>query len=357
MSAILTTILENPWLRAAFTVTVALLAGTFRRLILVPVLKRLAGHTASSLDDEIVARLNPGLFQTVFLLGVALAVQGLVGQPSLDRAVMSLALTLIIFIWSRFFLEVGGLVTRHLSGQADRVTWIQARTLPLVQFFYKVVVFGLTVYLLMQTWSLDLTTWLASAGVMGIAIGFAAKDTLANFISGIFILADAPYKVGDYINIDGTTRGEVTDIGMRSTRILTRDNIEVTVPNAVIGNAKIVNESSGPTLQMRVGVDVGVAYGSEVEQVRQVLAACTENLPHVVIFPEPTVRFLALGDSALQFQVRVYVEQPMFRGKVVDELNSRIYQALNEAGITIPFPQRDVHLSGWRAQAGSSSPE
>ena len=134
-------------------------------------------------------------------------------------------------------------------------------------------------YLIMAAWHVNLTSWLASAGVLGIAVGFAAKDTLANFISGVFILVDAPYKVGQYIIIDGETRGVVTDIGMRSTRLLTRDNVEVTVPNAVIGNAKIVNESSGPSPKMRVRVNASVAYGSDVDQVQEILLACSRMCP------------------------------------------------------------------------------
>ncbi|MGD9546232.1 MAG: mechanosensitive ion channel family protein [Candidatus Krumholzibacteriia bacterium] len=345
----LTAQLENPWFRALFTLLAALLIGVALRFLLIPFLRRLTSATTWEIDDEILGRLNPALFQTVFLLGLAAAFRSLVTHPGADHAIGAAALTLVVFVGGRFALEVGVLVTRNLSRQAGRVSWIQARTLPLVQFTYKVVVVGMMAYLVMSAWRIDLTTWLASAGVAGIAIGFAAKDTLANFISGIFILADAPYKVGDYIIIDGVTRGEVTEIGMRSTRLLTRENVEVTVPNAVIGNAKIVNESSGPSPLMRVGVGVGVAYGSDVDRVKEVLLGCTADVAHVSPLKDPTVRFLAMGESSLDFEVRVFVEQPEFRGLVVDALNTRIYKALGEAGIQIPFPQRDVHLKGWEA--------
>ncbi len=155
--------------------------------------------------------------------------------------------TLLILIWGKAIFDVGTILFSKLSAMGDRFTWIQPQTLPLIQFGFKVLVISVQAWMLLSVWNVSLTSWLASAGVVGIAVGFAAKDTLANFISGIFILADAPYKVGQYIIIDGDTRGVVTEIGMRSTRLLTRDNVEVTVPNAVIGNAKIVNESSGPS--------------------------------------------------------------------------------------------------------------
>ncbi|MFN2369850.1 MAG: mechanosensitive ion channel family protein, partial [Candidatus Krumholzibacteriia bacterium] len=199
------------------------------------------------------------------------------------------------------------------------------------------------------------TGWLASAGVAGLAIGFAAKDTLANFIAGVVILMDAPYKVGDVIIIDDVTRGEVSDIGMRSTRLLTVDNVEVTVPNAVIGNAKIVNESSGPTLQMRVRANVGVAYGSDIDQVRAVLAEAARGLPHVGPDEEPVVRFTGFGDSSLDFLVLVLADHPRWRPAVSDELNTRIYKALAAAGIVIPFPQRDLWVKEW-PEAGAAPP-
>ena len=93
-----------------------------------------------------------------------------------------------------------------------------------------------------------MTAWLASAGVVGIAVGFAAKDTLANLFSGVFILADAPYKIGDYIVLDATgMRGKVTQIGLRSTRLITRDDVEVTIPNSIMGNSQVINQSGGST--------------------------------------------------------------------------------------------------------------
>ncbi|OQW99996.1 MAG: hypothetical protein BWK74_00755 [Desulfobacteraceae bacterium A6] len=91
----------------------------------------------------------------------------------------------------------------------------------------------------------DLTAWVASAGIIGLALSFAAKDTLANLFSGVFILADAPYKIGDFIVLDSGERGEVTNIGIRSTRLLTRSDIEITVPNSIMGNTRIINEAGG----------------------------------------------------------------------------------------------------------------
>jgi small-conductance mechanosensitive channel len=208
----------------------------------------------------------------------------------------------------------------------------------------KIVLFGGAVYGLLLAWNLDVKPWLASAGILGIAIGFAAKDTLANLFGGMFIIVDAPYKLGDWINLGTGERGRVTKIGLRSTRLLTRDDVEVTLPNAQIANSTIVNESGGPWEKARVEIRVGVAYGSDVDRVREVLTQAASECEYAVDEPAPRVRFLEMGDSALIFRVMCWVEQPVLKGLCIDALNTGVYKRLVAAGITIPFPQRDLHI-------------
>ena len=156
-----------------------------------------------------------------------------------------------------------------MSLHEDRSSLIQSRTAPLFQNISMVVLVGGAVYFLFLAWQINVTAWLASAGIVGIAVGFAAKDTLANLFAGVFILVDAPYSVGDFVNLDGGERGRVTQIGLRSTRLLTRDDIEIIIPNSVMGNTKIINESGGPHEKERIRIKVGVAYGSDIDVVRR----------------------------------------------------------------------------------------
>jgi MscS family membrane protein len=346
LQALLEKYATHPLYAPGLIVVTTLLAMAATRLVVMPVLRRAASRLRGEADDLIVDRLSPALQWTIVLLGLEkLAALALPADKPAWLA--STTATLVLWVWLRFALQVGQIVYRAVHNGAPRYRWIQPASLPLFQFVYKVVLLGIGSYLLMASWHVNLTSWLASAGVAGIAVGFAAKDTLANFISGVFILMDAPYKVGDVIIIDDVTRGEVTDIGMRSTRLLTVDNVEVTVPNAVIGNAKIVNESSGPTLQMRVRTTVGVTYGSDVDRVRDVLMEAAKGIPHVSPNEEPIVRFSAMGESSLDFTVLVLADNPRQRALVADELNTRIYKALGAAGIEIPFPQRDLHIKSW----------
>ena len=338
--------LQNQYWRVGIILAVTLLVLLAARIILVPFLRRLTRRTATDLDEQVLAVVWPAIWRTIILQGIHVAVLDLAPDAAVV-SIIALTTTLMVLIWGHFFTGVGAVVFRKLSENAERFAWIQPQTLPLIQFVYKVLVFGLMSYLIMAAWHIDLTSWLASAGVAGIALGFAAKDTLANFISGIFILADAPYRVGQFIIIDDITRGVVTEIGMRSTRLLTRDNVEITVPNAVIGNAKIVNESSGPSPRMRVRVTFSVAYGSDAEQIKTLLLDCPRQVSNTSQDQDPSVRFTAMAESGLEFQVLVWIQHPAFRGRVIDELNTRIYAALVAAGVEIPFPQRDLHIKSW----------
>ena len=145
--------------------------------------------------------------------------------------------------------------------------------MPLFDLVMTILIVAVAAYGLLQVWNIDPTAWLASAGIVGIAVGFAARDTLANLFAGFFIIADAPYKVGDYIVFDTGERGEVTKVGIRSTRILTRDDVEVIMPNSAMANNKVVNESGGRWERFRIRIKVGVAYGSDVDDVCELLEA------------------------------------------------------------------------------------
>jgi small-conductance mechanosensitive channel len=189
-----------------------------------------------------------------------------------------------------------------------------------------------------------MTAWLASAGIVGIAIGFAAKDTLANLFSGVFILADAPYKIGDYVVLDSGERGKVTHIGIRSTRLLTRDDVEITIPNAIMGNTRIINESGGPHEKFRIRVSVGVAYGSDIDQVKEMLMNIAVTEPHVCETPTPRVRFRTFGASSLDIDLMCWVVNPEVRDVVLDTLNTTIYKQFKAEGIEIPYSKQDIYI-------------
>ena len=320
-------------------------AAIVARVVVLRAIMSLARRTRFRIDDDIIAAVRRPVFWTLVFIGIALAYRAWRREPPEETTMLGQVLvSLAVWYWMKALMRVSDIVLDALALRAYDHRWIEPRSLPLYEISAKLVVVGAAVYAVMSVWRIDVTAWLASAGIVGIAVGFAARDTLANLFAGIFILADAPYKLGDFIVLDSGERGRVTDIGIRSTRLLTRDDIEITLPNAVIGNAKISNETGGPYKKTRVRVTVGVAYGSDIDRVREVLMAVLQECEGIEQHPEPQVRFREMGDSSLIFQVRGWVAEPVLVGRTVDQINTAIYKRFAETGIEIPFPQRVVHL-------------
>jgi MscS family membrane protein len=303
-----------------------------------------ASKTTTDVDDAIVEIIRRPIFLSVLLYGLSWTADVLELPEGFDHPIDALLETLAILIWTAAVIRVGTVLLQSGSAKARERSMLQPRTLPVFDIALKTLAIGTSIYFMFLAWDIDVTAWLASAGILGIAVGFAAKDTLANLFSGIFILADGPYKVKDWIVLDNQLRGEVTHIGIRSTRVLTNDDVEITVPNAVIGNAQVLNECGGPHVRQRVKVNFSVAYGSDVAQVREVVLAGLAETPHIMAAPAPMVRFRELGESGLAFDVCVWIEIPRIRDMVIDQVTTRIYNSLNAANIEIPYAKTDVYI-------------
>ena len=195
--------------------------------------------------------------------------------------------------------------------------------------------------LLLSIWNVEITPFLASAGLLGVIIGLAAQDGIANLIGGLALYVDDTYKVGDVILVDDGLRGTVTDIGVRSTTVLTSDNRIVSVPNAVLNSNQVVNETA-PRRHVRIEFPFSVAYGTDPELVERVLLDACEQAPLIRDQPAPHVLFISYGDSALEFIVRAYISHPLSEKRARDQLNREAATGFDEAGIEVPFPQRTI---------------
>ena len=340
----MSTISENPGLRQLVIVGGAIGLALLVRMLFVRVIRVFTRKTETDVDDSIVRQIRGPLVWTIILVGVSLAYIEFGAPVRVNYFVLGILQTTIALMWAVALMRVGRILLEVVSVMVDQIKFIEPRSLPLFDMVLKVVVVGGFLYAICLAWNVPLTSWLASAGVLGIAVGFAAKDSLANLFSGIFIVADTPYKIGDFVVLDNTIRGEVLEIGMRSTRLLTRDDIEITVPNAVIANSQIVNQTGGPHEKMRVRVKVEAAYGSDIDKVEEVLLGCVEGVEHVVEEPSPRVRFRSFGASGLVFELMAWIEKPVFRGRVLHALNGKVYKAFNQAGIEIPYSKQDVYV-------------
>lgn len=318
--------------------------GKILSWILRTVFNQATSRTETTLDDQLADYLVAPVVPTTMILALMAVEKSFGFSDGVDWFLVRALLTTLLFFWGRAGFKATTLLITSMSKDADRFKLFQPRTRPLFEMGIKLFLFTVLLWIFMLLWNIDGTAWLASAGVLGIAIGFAAKDTLANLISGVSIIADAPYKLGDYIVLDTGERGVVTELGMRSTRLLTRDDVEISIPNAVMGNAKITNESGGPTVEHRIRIPIGVAYGTEPLKVVEILEKIAHDNEMILSLPAPRVRMRGFGASSLDFQLMGWISYPEQRGLTTHRLLIEIDKRFREEGIEIPFPQQDVHI-------------
>jgi small-conductance mechanosensitive channel len=333
----------NPYLQAAIIAAAFILAGKVADLIISSIIGRIAHRSTNDFDDNLVDLVHRPVFLSFVLLGLGLATLRVAMPAAPEFLTLGLLKTIAIVVWLTTLANFNNLIVRSLR-KSSQSKLVQSGMLSLLHNVAKVVLAAMAIYFVFLAWNIDVTAWLASAGIVGLALSFAAKDTLSNLFAGVSIVVDAPYKTGDYIILDSGERGIVTDIGLRSTRILTRDDVEITVPNGIIGNSTITNEAGGPPAQHRIRIGVGVAYGSDLDHVIDTLQKVAEENSNILSNPEPRVRFRLFGDSSLNFELLGWIADPANGGRVRHELNCAVYRAFNEQGIQIPFPQRDLHV-------------
>jgi len=333
----------NVYLQAALIAVTFVILGKIADWIISRIIGRFARQSSNEFDEQIVDLVHRPIFMSFVLMGLSLGTRR-IGLPDATTFItVGILKTIAVFVWYNTIMLLMSLIVKAFSKTRDRKI-VQTGMLSLLHNVMKIVVVALTVYFLFLAWKINVTAWLASAGIVGLALSFAAKDTLSNLFAGVSIIMDAPYKAGDFINLDSGERGVVTDIGLRSTRILTRDDVEITVPNGIIGNGKIINEAGGPTPHHRIRIAVGVAYGSDIDDVIEVLSGVATDQQEVLTNPAPRVRFRSFGESSLNLELLAWIARPVDRGRVTHELNCAVYKALNEHDIQIPFPQRDLHV-------------
>ena len=220
-------------------------------------------------------------------------------------------------------------------------------------FGYTLIAIGF--YVAFQAVGFDLSSLAIVAASVGVGVGFGLQNIINNFVSGIIILAERPISIGDRIEVAGVA-GRVTKIQLRSTTVVTNDNITMIVPNADFISNTVTNWSHGDP-KVRIRVPVGVAYGSDLKLLQQLLLEAAGEHPKALRDPSPVVLFNEFGDSSLNFELGVWTQEMTATPiHFTSEMNFIIEQKLRENDIEIPFPQRDLHVrSGLPAAAEVSS--
>ena len=206
---------------------------------------------------------------------------------------------------------------------------------------YLFIVFGFLVVI--QTAGVNLGPLALFAGALGVGLGFGLQNFFSNFISGLILLIERPIKVGDFVDL-GEVRGRIQSISLRSTVMLTNDNISAVIPNSDFVSSRVVNWSHN-NAKIRFRVPIGVSYGVDENQVEKALLEAAAAIPEALKTPPPSVLFVGFGDSSLNFEVAVWTEQmSRMPDRFVSKVNFEIYRKLREYEISIPFPQRDLNI-------------
>lgn len=299
--------------------------------------------TKTTADDKLVPVIKnsmlAGLFvSAMYVVTVYVDVPEVV-HTELEKLYFSLMVLIGAFLMSNI---ISILLIEFSERKAAKSDTGSHPAVPFMNNIIRVVVLSIGVLCVMRIYKVDITPALASAGVAGVAIAFAAKDFVANLFGGISVFFDKPYSIGDYVIVDTQYRGEVIDVGMRSTKIRTRDNVLLTVPNSVMVTNTVVNET-GFEPRLRIRIPIQVAYESNLQHVEDVLNKVAAQHKEILKDPEPRIRYRAFEDSGIRLEVLVVISEPAERGRIMHELIMDIHDAFNEEKITIPFPQRVVH--------------
>ena len=336
-------VLSNPALKSAIIVILSIVCAKIVDIVFTIIFKKLVSKTDTELDDKIIYLLHRPIFYSIIFVGLIIAVKAATIPEYFDFALVGIFKTITILIW----LIVGTkilVISMDWASTRKSNRLFKKNTLPLFNNLGKITIGLFGGYFIFLSWDININGILASAGVLGVVLGLAAKDTVANFFAGIFLMADSPFKEGDYILLESGERGYVTQMGLRSTRFMTRDDIEITIPNSVIASSKIVNESGGPVENERVRITLQIAYNSNIDEVKSMLIKIALKNEDVLKNPLPRVRFREFADHGLKLQLLFWIYKPEIRGKTIDLINTEIYKKFSENNILIPFPTMNVVL-------------
>ncbi len=303
-----------------------------------------ARRTASSLDDYILDAIRRPVSFLIFLIGIYLALHrySFVLLPFLDGLIFVVSVFLVVFTLIRvavaFLRWYSEKVAREKEGEA-----LAHELLPIVDKVAKLIFTAIGLIVILDHFRIEIKSILVTLGVGTLAIGLALQETLANMFGGFTIMLDRPFRLGDRIQLSSGEMGDVQEIGIRSTRVLTMEGNVLVIPNAILVKSMMTNYSF-PDRRSRIIIDVGVAYGTDTRFAKKLMLEAATEHPGVMQFPEPVAVFKSFGESALNLSLICFIADFRNRLMVTDVLNTAINAKFAAAGVEIPYPIRSVRI-------------
>ena len=335
---------SHSYLAYLFELALLILGAWIFRAVILGQLRRFAKKTFTTLDDDLIALLDRAI-KPLLILAIAAASLNMLPLSGKLLRVTNRVITVCVIAIVLFYVSkaVQVVINAWLSRRAERQSLHEPIT-----FVVQVVFAAFAVMIVLDNLGISLTAVWTTLGVGSVAVALALQDTLSNFFAGVYLRLDNPVRMNDYIKLESGEEGFVLHQGWRSTRIRTLPNNVVIVPNAKLASTIVTNYSM-PETEMSLLIPVGVSYDCNPELVEQILVEEARNaagqVEGLLATPEPFVRFIpGFGDSSLNFtlicRVNTFVDQYL----VQHELRKRILARFRREGISIPFPQRDVHV-------------
>ena len=313
-------------------------------------LKKKAEKTESHLDDILLSAIGKPLVISIIAISIYIAVTHFAILPdvvagfAIDLYINAFFVLIVAWVISSFSYDF--LCTYGVRIAAKTESDFDDRLLPLLQVGARYLIWFVAFLVILANFQIDITPLLAGAGIAGIALALAAQDLLSNFLGGVIIAVDKPFKIGDRVKF-GNYSGDIVAIGLRSTRVRTLDNQIITVPNANLTSDVILNYAQ-PDFRLKVRIPFTVAYGSDIKRVKAILLEiareAAEKTPWVLTDPAPSVYFLEFGESSLNGQLLLWTNNYDNSWDVQDFVNCRMDERFKEEGIEIPFRQIDVRM-------------
>lgn len=303
----------------------------------------LVKKTPTDLDDRILERAKKPIHYLILFTGIYIAFTRLPLKGTfnsiIDGVIYIAGVSVAVYLAYSVFDELVKWYTEKISKETE--SRLDKEFLPLIEKLLAIFIFLGGFIAILKHFNQDIYSLVTALGVGSLAIGLAAKETLANMISGFTIMMDRPFRPGDRIELGSGEIGDVLEIGMRSTKIRTFFNTILVVPNSDLVNTRLVNHSY-PDAKVSGRVEVGIAYGTDVDMAKKTMIEAALSVEAVLKDPEPAVYFTAFGDSALTMLLAFWVDDYSIRFVTQDKINMAINKRFAEVGIEIPFPMRTV---------------
>ncbi len=337
--------LAGKGLNAAIALVLGYIIWIVIRTILRLVNKRLRSMEWVRINDKLFSMIRKALgLGLILFLGTYLI--RLFHFQMLENVFHALFVVLIATPIKGFVLVILNYLEERWADKTE--TKIDNIVFELLNRFSGAIIYAVAVVLALDVLGINVMPFVAGAGVLGVAVGFAAKDTLSNLIAGILLIIDRPFEMGDRIEVwsapsGSASWGDVIDIGLRATKIRTTDNIIIVIPNNEIMKRDIVNYTLISS-NIRVRINIGVAYDSDIERAKAAILSVTNQAEWILKEPPPKVVVRNFGESSVDLQVRVWINDARQRMNTISYITDGVKLAFDRQGIEIPFPKRDVHI-------------